>query len=713
MNQLFSALLLFSFASGSLAAPLDAWHWRNPSPFADSPSSICFGAGKFVCVGKGGAIHISVDGQIWTDVQRPVATCLNKVIFANGLFLAVGENGVILVSTNGTAWVREPSGTTDALFGIAFGQGKYVAVGAGGRVTVSANASAWTPLQTGSADLKDIAFGNGVFVIPELPVLYGQMHVLVSTDGQSWNQADLPSVPIDVSYPVLKHLGFGNGVFVAAAWMEIPDPDFPMSWYPSLTFFTSMNGSNWVKGATAATRVGDPSELRFLRLANGLFDEFTANLQGTASALCSTPDGLSSATHSVTSAVGGAIDMASGNGCYMLIGPAGNVWTSVDATNWTSQFTGPTPFVRQVVRGPDKYVAVAGGYYYSSVNEAASPILTSSNGLSFSVVPGSPVLSYHSIAFDGSNYVAVARDNSAQSPYVYTSTNGEVWVPRTSNTTTELYKLSRGPARWAIVGAGGAVITSPNTLAWTLRSSGTANDLHGIAYGNGKFVAVGANGTVVSSSDDGASWDVEYSGTTATLLDVQFLNGQFFAVGYDHGVGPLYSGIILRSADGGVWEQQLPGVGDFLTSVTYGAGNYLICGYAYDCGGAANVMLVSTNGTNWNDMTSSVPAGTALNSVAFLSDGTFWVTGDQGTILQSDSMDGLPRLTGSILPGNSGFATRITLNVPPSYRIQVCTNTATWLWNDAATITTPTPPYIWIDPKPCTDELRLYRVAVP
>src|SRR5262245_9841281 len=77
---------------------LDAWHWRNPSPFADTMQSICFGNGKFVAVGEGGVIHWSTDGIGWDDGQRFLPVTLNRVFFGNGQFVAVGDAGAIFTS---------------------------------------------------------------------------------------------------------------------------------------------------------------------------------------------------------------------------------------------------------------------------------------------------------------------------------------------------------------------------------------------------------------------------------------------------------------------------------------------------------------------------------------------------------------------------------------------------------------------------------------
>jgi hypothetical protein len=255
-------------------------------------------------------------------------------------------------------------------------------------------------------------------------------------------------------------------------------------------------------------------------------------------------------------------------------------------------------------------------------------------------------------------------------------------------------------SRWVAVGAGGTVITSPNALAWTLRASGTANNLNGVAFGNGSYVAVGNVGTVINSPD-GATWDVQLSETTEDLNSVQFLNGQFYAVGAN--------GTIISSLDGSVWTRLNSGNTNTLSSIAYGNGCYLACG-SYYFNQLYQTVLMSTNGVDWQDIHLNVPLGGTLRSVAYL-DGSFWITGDAGAILQSDSADGVPRLAGQMLSGGSGFQVRITLNAPSAYRIQCSTNLANDTWENLAVITNSVSPFTWIDTEANNSPTRIYRTA--
>jgi hypothetical protein len=503
---------------------------------------------------------------------------------------------------------------------------------------------------------------------------------------------------------MLYEVTFGNGKFLASC-VEGPDP------FKTLRFYTSNNGFNWVAGSFSslhysAVQYGH----RFLTFANGMFYEFVGEL-----GMVSTPDGN---TVTVASAPSDGLDPSSmvyANPSYVLLGLNGEVWTSTAGTNWTQSYGGIRSTINQIIRGADTYLAVGIGPMYStadgSVLHQGGPVLASNDGVHFGPVANSPSLAYGDIAFDGSNYVTASEAGA-----IYTSNDGLSWVQRTSNTPNDLRGLCRGSTRWVAVGRVGTLISSPNTLAWTLRFSGTGNNLNGAAYGNGVYVAVGDGGTIISSPDT-VTWEAQYSGSTSTLLRVRFLNGQFFAVGAN--------GTILTSADGATWQSLTSITPRTLNDIDFGNGRYVACGFdplilnlpepmwpgnAYAA--SFNVLLQSTNGVNWEDISTKIPASVGLNSIKFLN-GSFWVCGENGGILQTDSLDGIPRLEGTLLDGNAGFQLRLTLNVPQSWRIQASTSLVAPSWQDLVTITNPTPPFIWNDTNAASHPIRFYRVASP
>ena len=678
-------LLLLSTTVGATADTLDSWHWRNPSPFANSLRGICFGDGKFVAVGDGGVIHTSLDGAVWDVGRRPVASTLRKVIFANGQFVAVGDAGAIVTSSDGCSWTNHSSGTANALYSVAYGNGRYVACGQGGLFMISTNGSDWLPDSAGTNDLNWITFGKGIFVLPKPNQAFAMQ---VSANAQTWTTVT-PTNPCP-DYPSIFQAEFGNDVFVAVVEDEVYVSGLH-GWKPCYHFYQSADGTNWVQGAIDA---GGTWSRQFLTFSDGLFYEFIpgSNNNG-ANCLSSTFDGSACGTIFTPDDTVNATYLAYANGRYVLTALNGELWTSPDASNWTPDYGGLRAGIYQILRGGSNYVVLA----------ASQPVLVSPDGMNFTAATNSPAGVLSAVAFDGTNYVAVGVSGyKALHNYtgeVYTSTNSTDWVRRTGNAALQLGAICRGSTRWVAVGENGTVISSPNTLSWTLRTSGTANSLSGVAFGNDVYVAVGNAGTIITSPD-GATWDVQYGGTSANLNRVRFLNGQFLVVGAN--------GTLLSSANGSDWSILTSGTTRTLNDIAYGNGCYLACGY--DNGNLNNMELESTNGMDWQDITTNVPVSVVLNSVAFV-DGLFWLCGANGALLQSDSAGGIPRLAGAMLPGNAGFQLKILPNVPATYRIQVSTNLAANSWQDVVTNSAPTS--VWTDTNLPGSSIRMYRIASP
>lgn len=632
---------------------LDNWHWRNPVPFSDTMHSVCFAAGKFVAVGEGGVIHTSTDAITWDAGQRPVVSTLNRVAFLNGEFIAVGNSGTILTSPDGLTWTPRVSGTASDLLGVAYGNGEFVCCGVGGQLARSANGVDWTTGNNGSNgsyDLGWITFGNGVFVTagPSSRYTIPTLTVSVSADGQSWTTTALPSAGLSWPHSVWQ-VEFGNGMFIAAVQDETGGSLSISDGY----FYRSTDGTNWIRGA----KIGSLAVMscQFLVYLNGFFHEMADYTTGPALSL--TVDGN---TDFLTAALTNsplARSMTFGNGRYVVISDNGSTWYSMDETNWTAAYSGSRNAVYGVVQGANSNLLAVG------------PMLVSSGGVNFTG-NNAPTNLLYSAASDGTNYVAVGGFGQ-----VYTSTNGVDWVQRTGNSSYGLTAVCHGSNRWVAVGGNGTVISSPNTLAWTLRASGTGNTLNAVTCGNGQYVAVGNSGTVITSPD-GTAWDVQFSGTVNNLFGVVFQGGQFVAVG----VG----GTIVTSPDGTNWTAQSSGTNTTFYTVAYGNGRYLVGGWDGYIGMVPppfDVFLTSSNGTDWQFISTKIPTATSVHSIDYVNQ-SFWITGENGLLLQSDAADGIPHVNGFNMPGANGVKLNVTLNPPGRYRVQFCTNLLTDSWHD-------------------------------
>ncbi|HEV2207549.1 MAG TPA: hypothetical protein VG167_02165 [Verrucomicrobiae bacterium] len=684
------------------AGPADHWHWRSPAPFADRMLSVAFGAGKFVAVGDDGVVHLSADGSAWDEGSRPINETLFQVTYANNQFVAVGAAGAIVTSPDGFTWTRRTSAITNTLLAVTYGNGKYLACGEAGQIALSVDGVTWSMGYAGTDDLPSAAAGNGVFVIPVPGSQSGNVKVLVSNDGVVWTPTTMFTLSPGSPDPAVVYADvFSNGRFVALVESALSLGG--VSYIPQKQFYTSTDGTTWVQGAAASGGYANMVPT-FLSTANG-------NVwAGIGASIVSTTDG-STATATSLADAGDANGLAYGHGTYVISGNSGKVLTSTDGMNWTAAYTTNGTSIRQLALGANGYYAVSSnpntyGYNNTTVHYPG-PIFTSLNGLAFRPSSNAPFLPYTGIAFDGSNYVAVAEQG-----VLYTSTNGVNWTQRTSNASQHLLAVARGATRWVAVGAAGTIVTSPSGTAWTLRFSGTGNDLRGVTYGNGLYVAVGVGGDILTSPD-GAIWDVQSSETVADLNSVQYLNGQFFAVGAN--------GTILSSADGMTWTPEISGVSRSLIGIAFGNGLYVAAGsdsvltsgpdprqWGTVFGYSPTVLLESTNGMDWRDISTSLPVSVNLRSLAFLG-GSFWLTGDNGTILQSDTADGRPVLAGAMLAGNSGFKLDVVLNAPDSYVIQSSAMPGSG-WQDVLSVTNPVINHSWIDTNTPGAPVRFYRV---
>jgi hypothetical protein len=681
--------LLFSTSTLVQADILDNWHWRNPSPFPDTMHSVTFGAGEFVAVGDGGVVHASSDGTNWDAGRRPVLFTLNKVIYANGEFIAVGNSGSIIISTNGVDWTVQNSGVANDLYAVAYGNGRFVVCGLNGQLVISTNGTDWTSEINSSVGASWITFGNGVFVA------HGPgTSVEVSADGQSWASFGLPF--LGYSWPhTLYQAEYGNGMFVAVASGDSSsDPEYSGL---GAFFYASVDGTNWVQKTYFNFGPLNSSVQQFLVFLNGAFHEVNGGSGYSFVPISITTDGTSYTTKFAPTNAPNAQSMTYGNGKYLLIEQSGKSWVSTDETNWTATYSG----LRDSLRGPVQGV--------NSNLLAVGPMLVSTDGVNFNgpYNPSDSLDPLYAAAFDGTNYVAVGgfgSEHDIGNGVVYTSTNGMDWVQRTSNADSGLLAICQGPSRWVAVGMNGTVISSANTLAWTLRSSGTANDLNAVSYGNGLYVAVGSGGTVITSSD-GSAWDVQFSGTVNNLNGIVFQNGQFTAVGG--------SGTILTSPDGANWTGQTSGAtAATLHTVAYGNGIYLASGFQDSVLPlTGDVFLTSTNGTNWQNISTKIPTAVIVHSTAYVNQ-SFWIVGDNGMLLQSDVADGIPHFAGAMMPGNGGLKLKVTLNPPVSYRVQFRTN-MTDGWHDVYTNSTPTGSDIWTDTNAAQRPSGFYRIVSP
>ena len=200
-------------------------------------NSLAFGGGHFVRLytvqtsdaREPRVAAISIDGRTWEKISRDLSKWGQLLVYGGGRFIAFGIGGA-LTSTDGRTWQEEPTTAPSFLHRVIYAASTFVMVGelnntAGSSgshsyIFTSLDGLNWT--RRVGTDLGAIsgAIGDiGVMVVQNRYRYRGSIesHHL-STNGQLWQRIDVPEGMRDVA--------FGNGVFVApcdAGFATSPD----------------------------------------------------------------------------------------------------------------------------------------------------------------------------------------------------------------------------------------------------------------------------------------------------------------------------------------------------------------------------------------------------------------------------------------------------------------------------------------------------------
>lgn len=205
-------------SNGGINASQNGIDWNEKKDGLNYLRKCSFGKGIY-CTLSSSDFYKSTDGVIWVKKITPIR--FDCVKFLNGSFFGIGS-GCIYTSDDCENWeLQYQFETTIGISDITFGNGLYVICGRDSGIYTSPNLTAWTQ-QTSDIDhneieFKNIAFGNGIFIIATSSFYYSSgtqtqyaNRVLRSVDGVHWTMiTDLSSGDYQ-SYSV----AFGNGVFV-------------------------------------------------------------------------------------------------------------------------------------------------------------------------------------------------------------------------------------------------------------------------------------------------------------------------------------------------------------------------------------------------------------------------------------------------------------------------------------------------------------------
>ena len=150
----------------------------------------------------------------------------------------------------------------------------------------------------------------------------------------------------------------------------------------------------------------------------------------------------------------------------------------------------------------------------------------------------------------------------------------DLWQPRVSGVTSNLWSVANANGQWVAVGEQGTILTSPDGVTWTSRASGFSTRwLVGVGYGTpggtGLWVVVGENGLILTSPD-GITWTARRTAGTR-INAVAYGNGAFVAADD--------SGSTYSSIDGLSWTgPSFGGRNSFARGLVYGAPHFVTTG---------------------------------------------------------------------------------------------------------------------------------------
>jgi hypothetical protein len=303
------------------------------------------------------------------------------------------------------------------------------------------------------------------------------------------------------------------------------------------------------------------------------------------------------------------------NGFFVAVGRAGSILTSADGVMWTVQPTGTTDDLNAVTFGKGLFVAVG----------RSGVILTSPDARNWTTQKLSePLVSFTDIAHGNGQFVALSYAK------ILTSSDGIAWAVRSEPAWGVLSAVTYDKGLFVILAVAG-ILTSQDAVTWTQRNAGLPYPLYlsDVTSFNGNFIAVGGTPSLpaaaIVTSSDGITWTQQISPIATPLFAVAAGPGQVVAAGGgSHGPARLPNAVLI-STNGILWRDKGNAVS--LQSVAFAQDLFVAVG-------SNGTILTSSDGTDWQEQESST--GAQLNGVA--SDGrTFVVVGNDGTIMTSEN----------------------------------------------------------------------------
>ncbi len=253
-----------------------------------------------------------------------------------------------------------------------------------------------------------------------------------------------------------------------------------------------------------------------------------------------------------------AIAHDSVGGVYVGVGDRGLIIRSTDAVTWSVQNSGNNDYdLRDVAWTGSRFVAVG----YKSTDIALGIVMTSSDGVAWTVSTDAISSGAQAVATNGSRLVAVGFKFAA-----YSDDDGDTWTDYVTMAGSNVSQLFAFEIFWDgsqfLIGEIGLTLSSSDGGTWAIHQLNGTNYPMILQYavGGSTYVLAGHDG--LYSSSDGYTYTKRQGPPAGAGGNFYFYsvvwdsgNNQFVAMGVDTGVND--SAVIYSSSDGITWTEMV------------------------------------------------------------------------------------------------------------------------------------------------------------
>ena len=203
---------------------------------------------------------------------------------------------------------------------------------------------------------------------------------------------------------------------------------------------------------------------------------------GEASAVVSSPDGISWVSRPVSPAGYWLVSVGYGAGMWVIVGDKGLILTSTNLVSWTVRTSGTSSRINGVAYGGGRWIAVA----------ESGELLTSLDGINWSTLkPSGDRL--HGIVYAYGQFV-ITGDNGL----VRTTIDVTDYAERTLPGSMFLEVVTYARRAFVAIGEGGFAVRSSDGVNWEPVNTGKSSHFRGLTYFNTQFIAAGTDGAILT-----------------------------------------------------------------------------------------------------------------------------------------------------------------------------------------------------------------------